>query len=157
MQYQNLCFQPPSWMLQPLLTHSYPANIYLFKLNNRNTRKKCKICSKLIIKTPQGRRTISWVLQGEITELHPLKKFLKCRINGKIYRVHLKNFWSMQDTYIHYPAGIYLFKVNSGNARTVSEISSKITVKKTPKRRRLPVSLLIPLNRFNTLFWSFHY
>ena len=29
-----------------------PANIYLFKVNNRNTRKKCKICSKLTMKTP---------------------------------------------------------------------------------------------------------
>ena len=28
------------------LSH-YPANIYLFKVNNRNTRKRCKICSKL--------------------------------------------------------------------------------------------------------------
>ena len=24
-----------------------PANIYLFKVNNRNTRKGCEICSKL--------------------------------------------------------------------------------------------------------------
>ena len=30
----------------------YPANIYLFKVNNRNTRKRCEICSKLTIKTP---------------------------------------------------------------------------------------------------------
>ena len=30
-----------------------PANIYLLKVNNRNTRKRCKICSKLTIKTPQ--------------------------------------------------------------------------------------------------------
>ena len=29
-----------------------PANIYLFKVNNRNTRKRCKKCSKLTIKTP---------------------------------------------------------------------------------------------------------
>ena len=29
----------------------YPANIYLFKVNNRNTRKRSKICSKLTIKT----------------------------------------------------------------------------------------------------------
>ena len=28
-----------------------PANIYLFKFNNGNTRKKCEICSKLAIKT----------------------------------------------------------------------------------------------------------
>ena len=29
----------------------FPANIYLFKVNNRNTRKGCEICSKLTIKT----------------------------------------------------------------------------------------------------------
>ena len=32
------------------------ANIYLFKVNNRNTRKMCVICSKLTIKTPERRR-----------------------------------------------------------------------------------------------------
>ena len=32
-----------------------PANIYLFKVNNRSTRKKCEICSKLTIKTPERR------------------------------------------------------------------------------------------------------
>ena len=32
------------------------ANIYLFKVNNRNTRKMCKICSKLVIKTPERRQ-----------------------------------------------------------------------------------------------------
>ena len=31
---------------------SYPANAYLFKVNNRNTRKRCKICAKLKVKTP---------------------------------------------------------------------------------------------------------
>ena len=34
---------------------SNPANIYLFKVNNRNTRKRCDICSKLTIKTPEQR------------------------------------------------------------------------------------------------------
>ena len=28
------------------------ANIYLLKVKNRNTRKRCEICSKLTIKTP---------------------------------------------------------------------------------------------------------
>ena len=28
----------------------YPANIYLFIVNIRNTRKDCKICTKLTIK-----------------------------------------------------------------------------------------------------------
>ena len=30
-----------------------PAGNYMFKVNTRNTRTKCEICSKLIIKTPQ--------------------------------------------------------------------------------------------------------
>ena len=29
-----------------------PAGNYMFKVNNRNTRTRCKICSKLTIKTP---------------------------------------------------------------------------------------------------------
>ena len=33
----------------------FPANIYFFKVNDRNTRKRCKICSKLNIKTPERR------------------------------------------------------------------------------------------------------
>ena len=28
-----------------------PANIYLFKVSNRNTRKRCETCAKLTIKT----------------------------------------------------------------------------------------------------------
>ena len=30
-----------------------PATIYLFKFNNKNTRKRCEIRSNLIIKTPE--------------------------------------------------------------------------------------------------------
>ena len=32
-----------------------PANTYLFKVGNRNTRKSCEICSKLTIKKPERR------------------------------------------------------------------------------------------------------
>ena len=32
---------------------SMSANIYLFKVDNINTRKRCEICSKLRIKTPE--------------------------------------------------------------------------------------------------------
>ena len=32
-----------------------PAGIYLLKVNNRNTRLMCEICSKLNIKTPERR------------------------------------------------------------------------------------------------------
>ena len=37
----------------PFIAVHYPANIYLFKDNNRNTRKRCETCSTLTIKTPQ--------------------------------------------------------------------------------------------------------
>ena len=39
----------------------YPVNIYLLKVNNRNTRTRCEICSKLTIKTPE-RCTSSWCI-----------------------------------------------------------------------------------------------
>ena len=35
-----------------------PAGIYLLKVNNRSTRARCKICSKLTIKTPKRRQQI---------------------------------------------------------------------------------------------------
>ena len=34
----------------------YLAGIYLFKVNNVNTRTMCEICSKLAIKTPEQRQ-----------------------------------------------------------------------------------------------------
>ena len=37
-------------------TEAFPAGIYLLKVNNRNTRTKCEICSKLTIKTPERRQ-----------------------------------------------------------------------------------------------------
>ena len=32
------------------------TDIYLFKINNRNIRKRCEICSKLTIKTAERRQ-----------------------------------------------------------------------------------------------------
>ena len=32
---------------------AFPANIYLLKANNRNTRTSCEICSKLTLNTPE--------------------------------------------------------------------------------------------------------
>ena len=37
------------------LVGSYPAGIYLLKVNNRNARTRCEICSKLTIMTPERR------------------------------------------------------------------------------------------------------
>ena len=33
-----------------------PAGNYIFKVNNRNTRTRCEICSKLTVKTPERRQ-----------------------------------------------------------------------------------------------------
>ena len=33
----------------------FPANIYSFKVKNKNTRKRCEICSKITIKTRERR------------------------------------------------------------------------------------------------------
>ena len=39
----------------------YPTNIYLFKVNSKNFKKRRKICSKLTIKTPERRQ---WCRSG---------------------------------------------------------------------------------------------
>ena len=39
-----------------LIYWSHPANIYLYKINNKNTRIKFEICLKLTIKTPERRQ-----------------------------------------------------------------------------------------------------
>ena len=42
------------------MTHQ--ANIDLFKVKNKNTRKRCEICSKLAIKTPERRQRRAGIL-----------------------------------------------------------------------------------------------
>ena len=41
--------------------NSFPASNYKYKVNNRNTRARCKICSKLTLKTPERRQ---WLCSG---------------------------------------------------------------------------------------------
>ena len=44
------------WFISLTVWSSNLANIYLFTFNNRNTRKRCEICSKVTIKTPERRQ-----------------------------------------------------------------------------------------------------
>ena len=48
------------------------TNIYLFKVNNRDTNKSCEICSKLTIKTPERRHWyfFSSIFVGDIEQVH---------------------------------------------------------------------------------------
>ena len=39
-----------------LILQTFLTGIYLLKVNNRNTRTSSEICSKLTIKTPEGRQ-----------------------------------------------------------------------------------------------------
>ena len=70
-----------------------PANIYLFKVNNRNTRKMCEICSKLPIK---------------ITLWPTFAMVIHCRFYSKqkhfIESLHLKqeNAWKTLWSFYHY-------------------------------------------------------
>ena len=45
------------------------ANIYLFKVNHRNTRKRCEICSKLTMKTLERRPAVCIVNFERISHL----------------------------------------------------------------------------------------
>ena len=42
-----------SLVLRYIHTYYFPTVNYMFKVNNRNTRIRCEICSKSIIKTPE--------------------------------------------------------------------------------------------------------
>ena len=37
-------------------TRPNPVGVYLLKVNNRSTRTRCEICSKLTLKTPERRQ-----------------------------------------------------------------------------------------------------
>ena len=56
---------PPEFSILPVkicLVREIPVCIYMFKVNNRNTRTWCGICSKLTVKTPERRQASFWCL-----------------------------------------------------------------------------------------------
>ena len=55
MKKQNLQNTSPL-PLFPVPIREFSAGIYLLKVNNKNTRKRCEICSNLTIKTPERRQ-----------------------------------------------------------------------------------------------------
>ena len=79
------------------------VGIYLHKVKNRNTRTRCEICSKLIIKTPERRR---WRLSGVLIVnferiSHLLLVFLLLTLNIKLlarYRTKQKTKNERKDT-----------------------------------------------------------
>ena len=55
MKKQNLQNTSPL-PLFPVPIREFSAGIYLLKVNNKNTKKRCEICSNLTIKTPERRQ-----------------------------------------------------------------------------------------------------
>ena len=70
--------------------HAIPANIYLYKFNNRNTRKRCERCSKLTIKTPELRH---WRRPGVFIDFTPF---------SSVSIVHFEHINLSWDTDVHY-------------------------------------------------------
>ena len=99
---------------------------------------------------------LSYIYLGKTADmlLNVLKEFLQ-ETNIIDCNVNLKKWNKIVTETI--PAGIYLFKMNNGNIRTMCEICSDFT-KKTPERRQWRRSgvLLLTLNRFHILFWCFY-
>ena len=64
----------------------YLTGIYLFKVNNENTRILCEICSELTIKTPerrQWRRSTVFIVNFEQIS-HILLTFLLLNLNKEM-------------------------------------------------------------------------
>ena len=60
----------------------YPAGNYLLKFNNRNTRTKCEICSKLTIKIPERRQRRSGIFIVNLEHIsHLVLVFLLLTLN----------------------------------------------------------------------------
>ena len=73
--------------------YDFLPNIYLFKFNSRNTRKRCEIFSKLTIKTPercQWRRSGVFIVNFEHIS-HLFLVFLLLTLNNNCLRV--KSCW----------------------------------------------------------------
>ena len=51
---------------------AFPVCNYMFKVNNRNTRARCGICSELSIKTPKRRQNVLVSLLLTLNIFHTL-------------------------------------------------------------------------------------
>ena len=107
-----------------------PADIYLLKVNNRNIRIRCEICSKLTIKTPercQWRRSAVFIVNFE-NILHHFLVFLLLNLNMQL-PARILLLCPSYNIIIYYPANFYLFKTNNKNTRKRRVKFSNLTTK----------------------------
>ena len=87
------------------------TNIYMFKVNNRHTRKKCKVSSKLTIKDSERRHLTSfwclycwlWTYLASFSSFSivEFKQVNVCWVGKYLYKVNNKGIWTV-------PIGIVL-------------------------------------------------
>ena len=77
-----------------ITTKAFPAGNYMFKVNNRNTRTRCEICSKLRIKTPERchwRRSVVFIVNFE--QILHLDLMLSFFFNWKSYFIGISQIF----------------------------------------------------------------
>ena len=111
----DMCFptmmvnkQPSYRNIQYKKRDTTPAGIYLLKVNNRSTRIRCEICSKLIIKTPERRH---WRRSGVFI------------VNFE----HVHADWAQDNKHVDIPFCIY----QNGNEQRVTVANPETGVKLT--------------------------
>ena len=75
----------------------FPANIYSFKVSNRNTRRRCKIRSKLTIKTPERRLLIPLNFQLTMKKLTQNVVACQSHYTAQKMKFSIKDFFSNCD------------------------------------------------------------
>ena len=65
-----------------------PANIYLFKVNNKNIRESFETCSKLTVKTPERRQ---WCRSG-VSIVHFEQGNVSREVASQIYWKHISTW-----------------------------------------------------------------
>ena len=79
-----------------------PNNIYLFKVVNKNTRKKSEICLKLTIKTPErshsGRFNVFIVNFRHVSDFFPSVSIVDFeQVNVRLCILYFKQILTLQD------------------------------------------------------------
>ena len=75
-----------------------PTNVYLFKVKNRSTRKRCEICSKLTTKTPEWRQCdVLWTYFTLFSSVFIIE-FAKVNVSWKDARI--KNLFCFSGVFI---------------------------------------------------------
>ena len=104
------CLRSQIWQS---IIENYPANIYMFKFNNRNTKKRSKLCSKLTIIIPERHH---WRHSGVfiIAKLH----VYGYRFDKASLRLTQLTFTCSKSTIKIFKKVQNMFKVNNRNTRT---------------------------------------